>query len=161
MATPSSSRRSRRSAATPAAVEPPASEARTPTIADIMAVSQLATLPLLVEGWRWPDGSEFRLTIRALTFRERSEAYRAALKAGIEAKLAGIDDDTWAIEVALRGIVEPRFTRGTLDVLLDSNAAVIDAIVDAIDRAGQLPAQMVEHELKRMAAVPDPADEGA
>jgi len=157
MATPSSRAR-RRGSASPAAVASPAAAERTPTIADIMAVSQLAMVPLLVEGWRWPNGDPFRLTIRALTFRERSEAYRAALKAGIEAKLGTIDDDTWAIEVALRGIVEPRFTRGQLDVLLDSNAAVIDAIVDAIDRAGQLPAQMVEHELKRMAQVADPAD---
>ena len=135
----------------------------TPSVEQLVTMPQLATMPLVIKGWQWPDGSAARITVRALTFRERRAANRAAIKAGAELG-RDFDDDEWALEVALAGIVEPRLTRAQLDILLDSNATIIDAIVDAIDRAGYLPARYVETELKQMAGEsipPAPAAPGA
>lgn len=122
-----------------------------------MSANQLATLPYIVDGWQWPDGAPFRLTLRALTFRERSAVYRTALQAGIKAGLQQLDEETWALETALAGIVEPKLTRAQIDILLDSNAHIIDKIVEQIERLGEYPPAIVAEELRRMAGVADPA----
>lgn len=141
---------------------------RVPTIQEIALTRQLAELPMEVKGWAWPDGRPMKVKVRALTFAERRECNRLAMEAGLKAMPKGFtpgqvlpfDDDVWALEAVVRGLVEPKLPRAAIAVLGDMNAAIIDQLADAITRLGKLPAAFVAAELERLAgrAVPPAPD---
>lgn len=104
-----------------------------------------ATEPL----WTRPDGTPLTILVRALSFEERREVQQ----------VAGDDnDDQAALEACLRGIKEPQFSREQLaEVLAKKHPAALDAIAETIYALCDLPAGMVEREVRRLAGLPAPA----
>lgn len=149
---------------------------RTPTAQDLALAPSCAELEIGLP-IAWPDGSPMRITLRALTARQRMAANRAAVKAALEWG-GEFDDDVWAVKTAFYGIARPQLTEAQESILWDMNAWIRDQIVDAIDTLQRIPAAAVETELERLAGTavppappkkkpgrqrpePDPVDRGA
>jgi hypothetical protein len=134
---------------------PLASGAAYATVADIRDCADLPEMPctpaiLRVDGaleplWTRPDGTPLTILVRGLSFAERREANQAA----------GDNDDQFKLEVCLRGIKVPRFTREQLTAILEAkHPAALDAIFDTIKDLCTLPAGLVEREVRRLAGLP-------
>lgn len=107
-----------------------------------------------IEQWRGADGTAYGVVIRALLFRDRMEAERAAT---LTDKAGRSHVDPWRLmaEEVARGIVKPKVT---VDHLLGWNDAVIRELYQAIhDLAPYAPA-VVAAELARLAGqdAPEP-----
>lgn len=123
-----------------------------------MTADEMAKHPMLtsmrvrIPGFVDAHGEPLAFTVRALTFRERMKATRAATKAGVAAGLPnGFCEETWALEVVLAGLVEPALTEAQREILLDYNAWIVDQLADAITRLGALPQDVVDAELRALA----------
>lgn len=127
---------------------------RIPTAQDLALAPSCAELEIDLP-LAWPDGSPMRITLRALTARQRMAANRAAVKAAQEWG-GEFDDDVWAVKTAFYGIARPQLTEAQESILWDMNAWVRDQIIDAIDTLQRLPARAVEAELERLAGTPVP-----
>jgi hypothetical protein len=124
------------------------------TAEQIRDVPDLAEMPFEVPHWRHADGTPFKIRLRALSFRERTEINRAAKTAKGED-----DDDQFALETCLRGMVEPRLNKTQLDIYKEKNAEAIDAISDTIWWLTRLEARAVAAEVRRLADLPpEPPD---
>lgn len=138
---------------------PLAPGARYATVADIRDCLDLPEMPIApyfvcADGtteplWTRPDGSPLTILVRALTFGERREVNQAAKD----------NDDQFVLETCLRGIKEPAFSREQLTVLEAKHPAAIDAISSTIWRLCDLPAGLLEREIRRLSGLP--ADEAS
>lgn len=124
---------------------------RTPTVEDIRDIPQLARLTLIVPVWEYQDGTAVEVTVRCRTFRERRHCLMMAMEAGKNGKP---DEDTWAIETVLAGMVEPKFTRDQVGILWDSNPAAIDLIAETVVRLEEVPARRLSNEIIRQSGAP-------
>jgi hypothetical protein len=126
------------------------------TVADILACQDLPRMPITpgmrraADGaweplWARPDGTPLTILVRALSFAERREIMTAA----------GENNDAFALEACLRGIVEPAFSREQLGILEAKHPAALDQIAETIYALCDLPAGMVEREIRRLAGLPD------
>jgi hypothetical protein len=121
------------------------------TVEDIRDVPDRATMPVEVPQWRHPDGTPFKILLRAPSFREATEIDQAARTA------EGEDDDAaFVLETCLRVIVEPKFTRAQLEILRDKNPDALDAICDTGWRLTRISARALEAEVRRLADIPAP-----
>ena len=125
---------------------------RTPTVEDIRDMPQLARLSLVVPIWEYQDGTAVEIVVRARTFRERRQCILASLEAGKDGKP---DEDTWAIETVLAGMVEPQFTRDQISILWNANPTAIDVISEAIVRLEEIPARRLSQEIIRQTGAPE------
>lgn len=99
--------------------------------------------------WTRPDGAPLTILVRALSFEERREVQQAA---------GDDNDDQAALEACLRGIKEPQFTREQLaEVLSKKHPAALDQVAETIYALCDLPAGMVEREVRRLAGLPEKA----
>jgi hypothetical protein len=124
---------------------------RVPTVEDVRDIPQLAQMTIPVPVWEYSDGETIEVTLRARTFRERRHCLMMALEAGKNGKP---DEDTWAVETVLAGMVEPKFTRDQIGILWDSNAAAIDLIAETIVRLEDVPARRLSREIIRQSDAP-------
>jgi hypothetical protein len=124
---------------------------RFPTVEDIRDIPQLARLALVIPIWEYSDGTVVEVLVRARTFRERRHCLMMAMEAGKNGKP---DEDTWAIETVLAGMVEPQFTRDQIGILWDSNPAAIDLIAETIVRLEEVPARRLSNEIARQSGAP-------
>lgn len=123
------------------------------TAEQIRDVPDLAEMPIEVPHWQHSDGTPFKILIRALSFEERREANRASRTPKGED-----DDDQFALETCLRGIVQPRLTRAQLDIYKAKNPDAIDEICETIWWLSRLPARALAAEVRRLADLPPDAD---
>lgn len=123
------------------------------TAEQIRDVRDLAEMPIEVPWWQHADGRPFKILVRALSFDERTQVNRASRTPN-----GGDDDDQFALETCLRGIVEPRLTRPQLDIYKAKNPDAIDAICDSIWWLSRLPARTVAAEVRRLADLPPDGD---
>jgi hypothetical protein len=124
---------------------------RFPTVEDIRDIPQLARLALVIPIWEYSDGTVVEVLVRARTFRERRHCLMMAMEAGKNGKP---DEDTWAIETVLAGMVEPQFTRDQIGILWDSNPSAIDLIAETIVRLEEVPARRLSNEIARQSGAP-------
>lgn len=125
---------------------------RIPTVEDIRDMPQLAQITMPIPVWEYADGKVVEVTVRARTFRERRHCMMAALEAGKDGKP---DEDTWAIETVLAGLLEPRFSKDQVDILWDSNPSAIDIIAEAITRLEDVSARKLSAEIARQTEAPE------
>lgn len=125
---------------------------RIPTVEDIRDIPQLARLTLVIPIWEYSDGTVVEVLVRSRTFRERRHCLMMAMEAGKNGKP---DEDTWAIETVLAGMVEPKFTRDQIGILWDSNPAAIDLIAETIVRLEEVPARRLSNEIARQSGAPE------
>lgn len=125
---------------------------RVPTVEDIRDMPQLAQITLPIAVWEYADGKTVEVTVRARTFRERRHCMMAALEAGKDGKP---DEDTWAIETVLAGLLEPRFSKDQVSILWDSNPTAIDVIAEAITRLEDVSARKLSAEIARQTEAPE------
>jgi hypothetical protein len=128
------------------------------TVEEISVVQDLAEMPVEVPHWQRADGTPFKIRLRALSFRERTEVHRASRRPD-----GSDDDDQFALETCLRGIVEPRLNKTQLAILAEKNPEPIDAISETIWRITRLPAPSLAAEVRRLADLPPepPSEAGA
>jgi hypothetical protein len=119
------------------------------TAEQIRDVQDLAEMPFEVPHWQHGDGAPYKIRIRALSFRERTEINRASKRPD-----GSDDDDQFALETCLRAIVEPRLDKPQLDILRAKNAEAIDAISDTAWKLTRLSAHVVAAEVRRLADLP-------
>lgn len=131
-----------------------ATTAKRPTVEDLTTLPTCASVPVELPSVTWPDGSAVVVEVRALTFRERSEAIRAAQVKRDDHYV--IDEEKWALEVVRRGLLVPTITPQQLAVLESLNANVIDAICDAIITLGSVNPRAISAELERLAGMATP-----
>lgn len=125
---------------------------RIPTVEDIRDMPQLAQITMPIPVWEYADGKVVEVTVRARTFRERRHCMMAALEAGKDGKP---DEDTWAIETVLAGLLEPRFSKDQVAILWDSNPSAIDIIAEAITRLEDVSARKLSAEIARQTEAPE------
>jgi hypothetical protein len=95
--------------------------------------------------WTRPDGSALSILVRAPSFAERREINAAA----------GDSDDTFTIETCFYCIAEPAFTREQLrEVLEKKHPAALDQICETAWKLADLPAALVEREVRRLSSLP-------
>lgn len=123
------------------------------------AVDDCAEVDLAIPQWTTADGQLRGVRVRALTFKERMLADRAATRAGKDGTLT---TDAWRLmaEEVVAGITAPRGL--TVDHILAWNDSVVVFIHQQIQRLGPLPSALIAGELARLAGgspppPPDPA----
>lgn len=95
--------------------------------------------------WTRPDGSALSILVRAPSFAERREINAAA----------GDSDDAFTIETCFYCIAQPPFTREQLkEVLETKHPAALDQISETAWRLADLPAALVEREVRRLSGLP-------
>lgn len=112
------------------------------------AIDDRAEAFCAVPQWTTADGQLRGVRIRALSFKQRMLADKAATRVG---KDGATTLDAWRLlaEEVCAGIVEPREL--TVDHILGWNDAVMEHIHASIQRLGPLPAALVARELARLA----------
>lgn len=153
-------RTARGGAGAAAAAAPAAPAPRVPTAEDFATTPQLAESPLEIPQLTFPDGTPFRVRVRARSARERAACSRAAVKAA-SAWGGTFDEDAWSIEAAFYMLAQPKLLPAQKEQLWDWNPHVIDLIVGTGVRLERLPARAVELELARLAGVAVPDAPGA
>jgi hypothetical protein len=116
----------------------------TPTREQIYHIDDCAERPFAVWQWTTRDGEERGVHIRALTFKDRMLAERAAT--GKDGKI-----DAWRLvaEETRAGITRPAGL--TVDTLLSWNAQVVIDIHTAILSLGGIASDLLAAELARLA----------
>ena len=125
------------------------------TVAEISVCADLPQLPVtpsirrtdgtLEPLWTRTDGSALTILVRAPSFAERREINAAA----------GDSDDAFTIETCFYCIKEPAFTREQLrEVLEKKHPAALDQISETAWQLADLPAALVEREVRRLAGLP-------
>jgi hypothetical protein len=95
--------------------------------------------------WTRPDGSALTILVRAPSFSERREINSAS----------GDSDDDFTLETCFYCIAEPAFTREQLkEVLATKHPAALDQISETAWKLADLPAAMVDREVRRLAGLP-------
>jgi hypothetical protein len=95
--------------------------------------------------WTRGDGSALSILVRAPSFAERREINAAA----------GESDDAFTIETCFYCIAEPAFTREQLrEILEKKHPAALDQISETAWQLADLPAALVEREVRRLAGLP-------
>lgn len=126
------------------------------TVADIRDCQDLPKMPVtpgvrrVADGgweplWTRPDGSPLTILLRAPSFEERR----------LINQVAGESDDTFTIETCFYCIAEPTFSREQLkEILQNKHPLALDQIRDTAWSLAELPAEMVEREIRRLAGLP-------
>ena len=128
------------------------------TVAEIRDCQDLPRMPVtpsfcrtdgeLEPLWTRPDGSALTILVRAPSFAERRE---------INAQ-AGESDDAFTIETCFYCIEQPPFTREQLkEVLEKKHPAALDQISETAWQLADLPASLVEREVRRLSGLPEKA----
>ena len=109
----------------------------------------------VIPQWTGSDGTLYGVVIRALTFRDRMEAERAATIADARTGKAELDPWRLMAEETARGIVKPRVT---VDQLLGWNDAIVRDLYAAIHGLAPYPPARIAAELARHAGgeAPEP-----
>lgn len=128
------------------------------TVADIRDCVDLPSMPIcpgerMADGsfqpyWTRPDGSPLVVLVRAPSFAERRQIEQAAPD----------EKDTLAfvLETCLYCLIEPKLTREQLkDVLSTKHPAALIQISDQAWQLAELPAPLIERELRRLAGLAD------
>lgn len=145
-------RKQSEAAATAAAPLPP----RTPTVEDLLFIPTRAQVEVEVKGLFFRDGAPVQFILQAVSFEQEREANRAAIKEGQKLGI-GFCEDTWALEMALAGIAQPKIDRLQMQVLLNANAQIITQVVDALEELRTRPPRQIEAQLEQLAGVTVPA----
>lgn len=126
------------------------------TVADIRDQADLPRMPVTpairrADGtdeplWTRPDGSALTIQVRALSFEERRLVNQAA----------GESNDDLTLWTCFYGICDPRFDtiEQCREILGRRHPAAVDAIAATIWSLCDLPAGMVEREVRRLAGLP-------
>lgn len=125
------------------------------TVAEIRDCVDLPSMPVtpsfprvgggLEPLWTRPDGTALTILVRAPSFVERREINAAA----------GDSDDDFIIETCFYCIAEPKFTREQLKEVLElRHPAALDQISATAWRLADLPAGLVDREVRRLAGLP-------
>lgn len=94
--------------------------------------------------WTDSNGAPLTILVRALTFEERR-------KINTQAK---DDNEMFRLLTCLYGIAQPKLEEDQIDILKRKHPAALDAISETIWQLCQLPAAMVEAEVRRLAGLP-------